>query len=162
MKLSMVNSRTAAQTTNSHEPSRTLPLFDCRSQVQKQIEAQPPVVLATLAVKPTMTHAIRHCFENPGLDASQAASLMGIQEAQFSRIMSGTAHFPTNRYGELMDVMGNEAPLMWLANSRGYELRRIQTDVEQENERLRAELAQERHDREVEQRVYARVMLERR
>lgn len=154
-------SRFAAQTIDSQEPSRTLPLFDCRSQVQKQIEHQPPINLASLAVKPTMTHAIRHCFENPGLDASQAASLMGIQEAQFSRILSGAHHFPTNRYGELMDVMGNEAPLIWLAHSRGYELRRIQTDVEQENERLRAELAQERHDRDVERGVYARMLLER-
>lgn len=142
--------------------SITLPLFDERSKLQKQIDSQPPLSLPTLYAKPTLTHALKACFENPGLEDKQAASLMQIDGGQFSRIMNGTSHFPTNRYGEFMDLMGNEAPLLWLAHSRGYELRRIQTDVELENERLRAELAQVRHDREVEQGVYARLMAGRR
>jgi len=40
-----------------------------------------------------------------------------------------------------MEVCGNEIPLRWLALSRGYGLFRLKSEVELENERLKAELS---------------------
>ena len=47
---------------------------------------------------------------------------MSIDNGQFSRILDATSHFPTNRYVEFMETMGNDAPLIWLADKRGYVL----------------------------------------
>lgn len=140
----MANSMSAvkkfAQKSDRQEPSMTLPLFDGRSVVEKLIANQPPLNPVEVYAKPNLTAALEMCFRNAELDDKAAASLMGIDGGQFSRILSGTAHFPTNRYVEFMEKMGNDAPLMWLANSRGYELRPLRSELEQqlEAERVRA------------------------
>jgi len=142
MRSSVGNQLSRDQKRDSQEPSMTLPLFDGRGTTQKLIDNQPPLSVAAVIAKPTLTQALKLCFEHPGLDDKQAASLMDLDPGQFSRIMGATGHFPTNRYVEFMERMGNDAPLIWLANRRGYELRRIQTDVEQQLEAERAKSAE--------------------
>jgi hypothetical protein len=142
MRHSMNKSRSAAQTSNSQQSSITLPLFDDRSRVKRLVDAQPPLNHAAVVAKPTLTHAIKHCFENPGFEDKEAASLMGIDAAQFSRILGATGHFPTNRYVEFMELMGNDAPLIWLAHHRGYALVPLKSALEQQLEDERAEKAE--------------------
>jgi len=63
---------------------------------------------------------------------------------QWSCITGGTKHFPHDRENEFMNVMGNEIPLIYAVEARGYDfstLRKHQTDTERENDQLRRENA---------------------
>jgi len=96
-----------------------------------------------------------------GYQAKDIPLAFGIDAGQWSNILTGTKHFPQNRRNEFMDFVGNEALLMYGVESRGYDwstLRQHQSDLERENERLRQENAQLRHDREVEKTYVAHLM----
>lgn len=93
-----------------------------------------------------MTRAIDLCVQLAGEKNDKPVySDLGIDAATWSRIKQGEAHFPHEKFEQLMDRCGNDVPLLWLADRRGYELRRKLSAVEQdlEAERARnAELAQ--------------------
>lgn len=91
--------------------------------------------------------AINLCVQLCGLDGKEIASALGIQQAQWSRIMSGEAHMPPDKINDLMDLCGNEAPLVWLANSRGYGLHLLRSEAERQRDEALTELAKAR-DRE--------------
>jgi hypothetical protein len=66
-------------------------------------------------------------------------------------------NFPHDKFNLFMDKAGNEAPLLWLLYSRGYELSSLhkrETETERENRTLREQLARERTEREVERRLF--------
>jgi len=88
--------------------------------------------------QPSMTAAIRLCQTLSGIDDKVLVGRSGIvgDVAQWSRIKGGTHFFPQDRLNAFMDVCGNEAPLEWLALSRGYELVPLETETER---RLRME-----------------------
>lgn len=102
-------------------------------------------------VEPTLVHrqksmlaAIALCMQAAGIADKEACLALGLDPAHWSRIVAGNAHFPLSLLGPLMDLCGNEAPLEWLAHSRGYELRRLETELERENRLLREQLAEEK------------------
>jgi hypothetical protein len=81
----------------------------------------------------SLNAAIVLCVQSSGLDRKQVYTALGIDAATWSRIESGQAHFPVNKIENLMDWCGNEAPLMWLVNARGYDwasVREKQSEVE--------------------------------
>ncbi|MCL2656122.1 MAG: hypothetical protein FWD62_01665 [Betaproteobacteria bacterium] len=89
--------------------------------------------------QPSLTAAIRLCQQLSGLEDKAIVGQNGIvpDVAQWSRITkSGQHYFPQDRLNTYMDLCGNEAPLIWLARSRGYELVALETEMER---RLRAE-----------------------
>lgn len=89
--------------------------------------------------QPSMTAAIRLCQQMSGLEDKEIVGRHGIvgDIAQWSRITrSGQHYFPQDKLCSYMDVCGNEAPLIWLARSRGYELVPMETEMER---RLRVE-----------------------
>ena len=96
--------------------------------------------------QPSMLAAIQLCLQAAGIADKEACISLGLDAAHWSRMLSGGAHFPLHLLGPLMDMAGNEAPLEWLAHSRGYELRALETELErqvrQEQER-NAKLADE-------------------
>lgn len=111
-------------------------------------DAPPPVDMDTIIRQPSWLAAIRLCVQVSGLQDNQVGPEIGIQEAQFSRILAGKANFPPNKLIPLMEVCGNEIPLLWLAHHRGYGLvrlkSRLETELEaskQENAELRLKLA---------------------
>jgi hypothetical protein len=93
---------------------------------------------------PTMLAAIDLAQKVAGLDDQQVCAALQIDPGQWSRVKSSQANFPTNKYVEFMNVCGNEIPLRWLAIRRGYELRRLLSSVEEELQRTKAELAEEK------------------
>ncbi len=111
-----------------------------RKRVVRNTEAD--VDDTTIARQPTLLAAIKLCIQTAGLQDNQVAAELSIQEAQFSRCMSGRAHFPPNQLDALMDLCGNEVPLRWLALKRGYGLVRLKSAVEEELERERAKTAE--------------------
>jgi hypothetical protein len=113
----------------------------------------PAVVIA----QPTLLGAIKLCISVAGFESDkQVYAELEIDAGHWSRIMRGEAHFPVDKLPALMDLCGNEAPLIWLAYARGYDpisLRKRETDVERENRELRDRLAAMEHEREIERRT---------
>lgn len=88
--------------------------------------------------------AINLCIEVSGLDDKELSITLNIDAAQWSRIRKGEAHFPPRKLPALMDLCGNETPLIWLARARGYALVQVETETQRQlrEERERsAELA---------------------
>lgn len=89
--------------------------------------------LGAVTRQPSFNAAIVLCVQSSGLDRKQVYTALDIDPATWSRMESGRAHFPVNKLEQLMDLCGNEAPLMWLVNARGYEwesVREKQTEIE--------------------------------
>lgn len=82
----------------------------------------------------TMLAAIKLCISMAGFDSDKEIFLpLGIDAGHWSRICKGDAHFPIDKLPALMDLCGNEAPLLWLVDARGYEassLRHKETETE--------------------------------
>ncbi|APW37630.1 hypothetical protein RD110_10875 [Rhodoferax koreense] len=91
-----------------------------------------------IAKQPSMTSALKLCQTTSGLDDKAFTGVGGIVKdgAQWSRIMnSGQHNFPQDALNKFMDKAGNEAPLMWLLHSRGYDLgslRKRETETERD------------------------------
>lgn len=104
----------------------------------------------------SMTKALQLCQTLSGLDDAKFYGAGGIvkDQAQWSRIMgqSNSANFPQDKLNLFMDIAQNEAPLLWLAHSRGYDieqLRPIETQVERENRLLKERVQMLEHEKRV-------------
>lgn len=118
----------------------TLPIAPAPQEVDRKL----------IAKQPTMSRALQLCQTLSGLDDAQFYGSNGIvkDQAQWSRVMGPSAHhFPHDKLNLFMDIAGNEVPLMWLLQSRGYDLdslRKTESEMQrelrlarQENELLR-------------------------
>lgn len=84
-----------------------------------------------LVVKqPSLAGAVALCVQTSGLEEKEVYMTLEIDAGHWTRIMKGDAHFPLNKMNLLMDLCGNEAPLQWLSNSRGYALVQIETETQ--------------------------------
>ena len=120
--------------------------------MQRDLDIRPAmdaVDHALIAKQSTMTRALQLCQTLSGLQDCKFYGDGGIvkDQAQWSRIMgqAGTANFPPDKLNLFMDIAGNEAPLLWLLRSRGYDLNQIK-HVETEMER-RLRISNERAER---------------
>ena len=93
----------------------------------------------------TLGGALELCAKVAGFDLDkQLQQQLGVDKGQFSRWQSGTEGIKWDKFAALMDVCGNDAPLLWMLHARGYDLhsiRRTETETERENRRLREENA---------------------
>lgn len=117
---------------------------------QFELPMKPPMReldVGMVTQQPTLTGAIMLCVYISGLDDRDLAKALAIDPAQWSRIKSGQAHFPQERMNRLMDICGNEAPLIWLASRRGYDLQAKLSLMEQKlaTERHRADKLEEQN-----------------
>lgn len=92
----------------------------------------------------SLSAAIALCVQVSGLEEKEVYLPLGIDAGHWTRIMKGDAHFPVNKLNDLMDLCGNEAPLMWMANSRGYGLVILKTEAERRAEAAERALEEER------------------
>ena len=108
-----------------------------------------PVAIDTAIVsrQPSLTKAIVLCAELAALENDKdQARVLGIDATTWSLIKDGKRAFPQDRYEQMFDEFGNEAPLIWLADRRGYVLTPKESELERRlrlereaNERLEAE-----------------------
>lgn len=119
-----------------------------------------PVDSGLIAKQGSMTKALQLCQTLSGKDDAQFYGSNGIvkDQAQWSRIMGPSNHnFPHDKLNLFMDIAGNEAPLLYLLHSRGYELSSLhlrETEMERELRMARARIAELERDREVERRLF--------
>ncbi len=110
---------------------------------QLQIPIQPPP--DEVARKQSLGAAIELCAELGGhtLDKTLQQAL-NVDKAQFSRWQNGTEGVCWPKFATLMDVCGNDVPVLWMLHQRGYDLhsvRRLESSTERENRQLREENA---------------------
>src|SRR5690606_15564408 len=97
--------------------------------------------------KRTVGSVVTYQAELGGLDPKQVYLSLGMQKSVWSGIQGDQRSFPMRGecedYQKFRRLAGNDALLYWLAHISGFDprsLRRYRTEVEIENERLRAEL----------------------
>lgn len=100
------------------------------TQMSLPVEVRPEEVMR----KQTLGSAIELCAELGGhaLDKTLQQELE-VDKAQFSRWQSGTEGIVWPKFVRLMDLCGNDAPLLWMLHQRGYDLhslRRRETETE--------------------------------
>lgn len=96
--------------------------------------------------------AIALCANVGGFSLDKTLQMeLGVDKAQFSRWQSGGEGVSWPKFERLMDVCGNDAPLLWMLYQRGYDLhslRKRETETERELREAREQLARERAERQ--------------
>jgi hypothetical protein len=120
------------------------PLDHQRDLFSEKRAAAVGLDIATVKRQPTMQAAITLCVAASGLDLKQIYAALDIDAAVFSRIQAGQVAFPPNKLPTLMQLCGNEAPLIWLAEKLGYDfasMRKHRSDLERQLEVRDQEIA---------------------
>lgn len=97
-----------------------------------------------VARKPTLGAAFELCAEIGGRSPKEIQGELSLDKAQWSRWTGGHEGVVWPKFRAVMDLCGNDAPLLWMAHARGWDIGRMaryETAVERENRRLREENA---------------------
>lgn len=102
----------------------------------------------------TLGGAINLCAKAAGLEPKQVQDALKSDRAQFSRWTDDKEGILWPKLAALMDECGNDAPLLWMLQARGYELaslRRRESDTERRlreaEERIQQLESEKVHDR---------------
>jgi transcriptional regulator with XRE-family HTH domain len=98
-----------------------------------QLSIPSPVAPGEIERKQTLGAAITLCYDAAGLVPKQVADRCQFDKAQLSRWESGTEGITWPRLAALMDVAGNDVPMLWMLHQRGYDLasvRRRESELE--------------------------------
>ena len=111
-----------------------------QSQIALPIEVRPDEI----ARERTLGGAIELCAKVAGFDFDKTLQAeLKVDKAQFSRWQSGAEGISWPKFERLMDICGNDAPLLWMLHQRGYDLgslRKRETELQRENRELREQL----------------------
>ena len=105
-----------------------------------------------IAREQTLGGAIGLCAKAAGLAPKEVQDRLKSDKAQWSRWESGAEGVIWPKLAALMDTCGNDAPLLWMLQQRGYDLgslRRQESETELALRLAREEVAQLRHDKRV-------------
>jgi hypothetical protein len=115
------------------------------------------VTAQELAREKTLGGAIGLCAKAAGLESKQVQDGLKADKAQFSRWESGQEGIVWPKFAALMDLCGNDAPLLWMLQQRGYDLsslRRVETETEKRLRLAEERIQQLESEREVERRLF--------
>lgn len=104
---------------------------------QMDLNIKPPMDeldVETVSKQFSFTGALILCQTLSGLDDKEVCGKGGVvnDTATWSRIKGGTNNFPQDHLNRFMDLCGNEAPLIWWADRRGYQLVPKETEWERQ------------------------------
>ncbi|WP_424458067.1 hypothetical protein [Ottowia sp.] len=94
--------------------------------------------------KRSLGQSLELCVELAGYEPKQVQDKLKLDKAQFSRWASGGEGIVWPKLTAVMDFCGNDAPLLWMNQARGYDLgsmRKVETEIERQNRLLREENA---------------------
>lgn len=97
-----------------------------------------------IAREQSLGGAIDLCAKVAGLAPKQVQDALKTDKAQFSRWVDGKEGVVWPKLVALMDLCGNDAPLLWMLHVRGYDLdslRRVETELERQVRTLSEENA---------------------
>ena len=110
-------------------------------QIGIPIEVRPEEV----ARKRSFGQAIILCCELGGMEPKEVAIELNADKAQVSRWQNDQEGITWSRLNSLMDLCGNDAPLLWALDQRGYDitsLRKKQSETERRAAEAEALVAQ--------------------
>lgn len=110
-----------------------------------------------LAREKTLGDAIGLCIKAAGYEPKEVTDKLKMDKAQWSRWQSGAEGVTWPKFEALMDFCGNDAPLLWMLNARGYDLsslRRQESEVEKRLREAEEKLARIEMERDVERRMW--------
>lgn len=122
-----------------------------------QLGIPTEVTPSEIARETTLGGAIGLCAKVAGLEPKAVQTELKTDKAQFSRWLDDKEGIVWEKLSRLMDLCGNDAPLLWMLHTRGYEvtsLRKRESSIERENRLLKEQLAKVEHEREVERRLF--------
>ncbi len=108
------------------------------------VQLSIPMELAPheVARESSLGGAIGLCAKVAGLEPKQVLAELRLDKAQWSRWESGAEGVVWPKLRALMDLCGNDAPLLWMVHAKGYDLhslRRTEGEMERQNRLLREE-----------------------
>ena len=110
-----------------------------------QLSLPATVTSIEIAREQSLGGAIELCAKAAGFTFDKELQMaLGADKAQFSRWQSGAEGIVWPKLVRLMDHCGNDAPLLWMAHARGYDLnslRHRETELERRNRLLTEENA---------------------
>src|SRR4051812_25149054 len=109
-------------------------MTDQSEQLKLILPRKPQTVdIAAIRRQPSMTKAIVLCADLAGfVNDKDLCRALDIDTAVWARIKTSGAHFPHEKLNDLMDQAGNEVPLIWLADKRGYSLTPLETELQKQ------------------------------
>jgi hypothetical protein len=113
-------------------------MTDIAEQLNLALPRKPQVVdIEAIRRQPTMTKAIILAVDLAGfVNDKDLCRSVDLDPAVWARIKNGQANFPHDKLNDLCDQAGNEVPLVWWADRRGYLLTPKESELEK---RLRIE-----------------------
>lgn len=110
-----------------------------------QLSIRTPVQPAELSRKQSLGASIELCADLAGFGLSkELQQRLQVDKAQFSRWLSGAEGVVWPKLQKLMDVCGNDAPVLWMLQQQRYDLnsvRPLESESERQNRLLREENA---------------------
>lgn len=114
-----------------------------------------------IAREKSLGGAIGLCAKAAGLEPKQVQDALKTDKAQFSRWTDDKEGIVWSKFVALMDLCGNDAPLLWMLAHRGYDLsslRKSETETEKENRLLKERLASMEAERAIERRLMSELI----
>lgn len=109
-----------------------------------QLALPTDVRVEEIARERTLGSAIGLCLKVAGFDMDkQLLNTLKVDKAQFSRWQAGTEGIIWDKFSRLMDACGNDAPLLWMAHQRGYDvaaMRKRESELQRENRLLKEQV----------------------
>jgi len=142
--------------------SKPLPAIDDPQRLLRLRRGAQDIDLRLVLAQPSLLAAIKLCITAAGFECEKVVyGELDIDAGHWSRIMRGEAHFPTAQLAKLMELCGNDAPLLWLLNARGYDAARLHRSEDAKDRELREtkeRLARLEAEREAEHKLLAKLM----
>jgi hypothetical protein len=109
------------------------------------VEEVTPQLVSRIRRLPTLLSAWNYAQTLAAVDDKALASLVDIDPSHWTKIGQGRASPPADeRFTRYMDVLQSDVPLVWLAESRGYDflsMKRHQNDIERQLAEARQTIA---------------------
>ena len=105
-----------------------------------QLSFPSDVTPQEIARETTLGGAIGLCAKAAGLEPKQIQATLKTDKAQFSRWASGDEGVVWPKFTALMDACGNDAPLLWMLQQRGYDLASLRKAESETERQLRVAL----------------------
>ncbi len=105
-----------------------------------------------LARETTLGGAIDLCAKAAGLAPKEVQDALKTDKSQFTRWVKDGEGIVWPKFVALMDLCGNDAPLLWMIKQRGYDLsslRRLESETERELRLARERIAMLEHDNSI-------------
>jgi hypothetical protein len=108
---------------------------------------------------PNLRRAIRYSMSLADLEPKQVYEPLGKDKAVWSRIENGDMSFPADDLVKFCQIVGNDAAILFLAHSAGYDIGSMRKTQDDKDKRI-AELEDKLRESELEKAVIAKFVRE--